>query len=197
MPKGIPLTPEELDRRRREIFAHAVELFVNHGFRETSMRQVAEAAGMGKSSLYDYFKTKEDILVWAVEDQIGELTLAAQQIASQPLPAPERLRQIMRLQLDYLLSRKDFYVKLMFEVQRLSRQSQQRIQTRRHAYQDLVRHLIEDGIREGAFRPVDALLVARTLITVLTPTVFTTRPTGTPEEMLASAIDIVLKGIQV
>jgi len=196
MPKGIPLTEEELDRRRHEILAKTVHLFVNNGFSETSMREIAETVGMGKSSLYDYFATKDDILLWAVEDEIKDLTITALDIASQPISAIERLRQIMQKHLEYLISNKDFYLKLSFEVQRLAIESQQRIQVRRHAYQDLIRRLIDDGIREGSFRTVDSLLVARLLITALTPTVFTSRPTGTPEQMLESGFDIILKGIQ-
>ena len=196
MPKGIPLTTEELSRRRHNIFASSVDIFIEKGFRETSMREIAEAAGMGKSSLYDYFKTKDEILLWAVEDELFDLTAAAGEIADQPIPAIERLRQIMQLHLNFLISRKDFYLKLNFEVQRLAIDSQQRIQIKRHAYQDLIRHVIDEGVLEGSFRPVDSLLATRTLITLLTPTVFTSRPTGTPEEMLNAATDIILKGIQ-
>ena len=196
MPKGIPLTEEELNRRRHEIFAASVHLFLEKGFRETSMREIAAAAGMGKSSLYDYFKTKDEILLWGVEDELFDLNVAAHEIVSQPVPATERLRQVMGRHLQFLVERKEFYLKLSFEVQRLAIESQKRIQVGRHAYQDLVRNLIDDGIREGSFRQVDSLLVARTLITALTPTVFTSRPTGTPEEMLDMAFDIIMKGIQ-
>ncbi len=196
MPKGIPLTNEELNRRRHEIFASSVSLFIKKGFRETSMREIAEAAGMGKSSLYDYFKTKDEILLWEVEDELFDLTTAARQIADQPIPAIERLRQVMQLHLNFLISKKDFYLKLSFEVQRLAIESQQRVQAKRHAYQDLIRHLIDEGIREGSFRPIDSLLATRTLITILTPSVFTSRPTGTPEEMLNAATDIILNGIK-
>jgi len=196
MPKGIPLTEEELDRRRHEIFGATVHLFFEKGFRETSMREIAESAGMGKSSLYDYFKTKDEILLWAVEDELLDLTVAAQAIVSQPTPAIERLRQVMKIHLDYLVSSKEFYLKLSFEVQRLDIESQKRIQVKRHAYQDMIRKLIDAGIREGTFRPVDSLLVTRILITALTPTVFTSRPTGTPQEMLQEAFDVIMKGIQ-
>lgn len=196
MPKGIPLTEEELLRRRHEIFNASVNLFLTKGFRETSMREIAESANMGKSSLYDYFKTKDDILLWAMEDELFDLTLAAREISCQPLPAIEKLRQVMKKHLEFLVERKEFYLKLSFEVQRLSIQSQLRIQEKRHAYQDLIRQLIEEGIREGAFHPVDSLLVTRLLITAITPTVFTSRPTGTPEEMLETALDIIMKGIQ-
>ena len=197
MPKGIPLTEEELDRRRHEIFNASVHLFLNKGFRETSMREIAEATGMGKSSLYDYFKTKDEILVWAMEDEIFDLTTIVQEIVNQPVSAIDRLHQAMLRHLEFLIERKDFYLKLSFEVQRLAIESQQRIQVKRHAYQDLIRHLIDEGIQEGAFRPVDALLVTRVLITALTPSVFTSRPTGTPQEMLDEAFDIIMKGIQV
>jgi len=196
MPKGIPLTEEELDRRRHKIFAATVGLFLQKGFRETSMREIAETAGMGKSSLYDYFKTKDEILLWAMEDEILDLTNAAQEIVSQPIPAIERLQQVMKTHLDFLVSSKEFYLKLSFEVQRLTIESQQRIQVKRHAYQDMIRQLIDEGIQERAFRPVDSLLVTRVLITALTPTVFTSRPTGTPQEMLEEAFDVIMKGIQ-
>jgi len=196
MPKGIPLTEEELDRRRHEIFGATVHLFFENGFRETSMREIAKAAGMGKSSLYDYFKSKDEILLWAVEDEILDLTVAAKEIVSQPTPAIERLRQVMKIHLDFLVSSKEFYLKLSFEVQRLAIESQKRIQAKRHAYQDMIRRLIDEGIQEGTFRPVDSLLVTRVLITALTPTVFTSRPTGTPQEMLEEAFDVIMKGIQ-
>lgn len=125
-----------------------------------------------------------------------DLTVAAQDIVSQPVSALERLRQVMKLHLNYLVDNKEFYLKLSFEVQRLTIESQQRIQVKRHAYQDLIRQLIDEGIQEGTFRPVNALLVSRTLLTALTPAVYTSRPTGTPQEMLDEAFDIVMKGIQ-
>ena len=160
------------------------------------MREIAETAGIGKSTLYDYFKTKDNILLWGVEDQLVDLTAEVQEIVKQPAPAVKRLRQAMKQHLEFLVSSKEFYLKLSFEVQRLNLESQKRIQIRRHAYQDLIRQLIDEGIAEGSFRKVDSLLVARTLITALTPTVFTSRPSGTPQEMLNTAFDIILKGIQ-
>ena len=65
MPKGIPLTQNELEQRRQEIFDATVNLFLEKGFYETSMREVAEAAGIGKSTLYDYFPSKDEIIVYA------------------------------------------------------------------------------------------------------------------------------------
>ncbi len=196
MPKGIPLTEAELDRRRHQIFKAAVMLFLKDGFHETSMRRIGEEAGIGKSTIYDYFKTKDEILIWGMEDELLDLTRAAEQIVAQALPAVDRLRQVMLHHVEVLAASKEFYIRLSFEVQRLGVQAQQRIQLRRHAYQDLIRRLIEGGMQEGAFRKVDALTAARVLIVSITPTIFTSRPTGTLREMLDTVLDVIFRGIQ-
>jgi len=196
MPKGIPLTEEEQNRRRHEIFGASVKLFLKNGFPETSMREVAQEAGIGKSTLYDYFPTKEEILIWGIEDLFVDLTAAAREIAALPLPAIDRLRKIMQSHVAALEASKEFYLRLSFEVQRLSLKAQRRIQVRRHEYQDLLAQLVREGIQEGSFRKVDPLSVARMLIVAVTPTIFTSRPSGTPQQMLDETLGVVLKGIQ-
>jgi AcrR family transcriptional regulator len=196
MPKGIPLTPEELDRRRHQVFASSMHLFIEKGFQETSMQEIAAASGMGKSTLYDYFKTKDEILLSVVEDGVYDLTELAKQIASRDLTAAEKIHQVMHAHLEYLLENKEFYNRMLYEVQRLGPESQRRIQIRRYAYQDLLRSLVEQATREGAFRAVNPLLAARTILAILSPAVFTTRPTGTPEQMMEEAIEIFIRGVQ-
>jgi AcrR family transcriptional regulator len=169
MPKGIPLTEQELNRRRHEIFGASVKLFLKNGFPETSLREIAQAARIGKSTLYDYFPSKDEILLWGMEDEIADLAAAAGEIAGRPLPAIERLRQAMRKHVEILEASKEFYVRLGFEVQRLSLAAQKRIQVRRHAYQDLIAGLIEDGMRDGSFRAVDAFHENMLIIAVTPP----------------------------
>lgn len=160
------------------------------------MREIAEAAGLGKSTLYDYFKTKDEILVYYFEDQLNDITAAVQQIAMQNKSADKRLREIIQMHMEFLQANKSLFMKLSMEAQRLKPESQRIIQEKRHAYQDLLRALIDEGIREGAFRQVDSLLAARILITSLAPLVFTSRPTGTPQEMVKATLDIFFRGIE-
>jgi AcrR family transcriptional regulator len=196
MPKGIPLTESELENRRREIFDATVDLFLEKGFYETSMREVAEAAGIGKSTLYDYFPSKDDIIVYAIENSLLEITQRAQTILDQDADASTRLRRLMHMHLDHLLQNKAFFLRLTVEAGRLNRESQDRIQVRRHAYQDMLQTLIEEGIAAGSFRPVNAAVAMKTLIAMMAPVVFTTRPAGTPAEMLDDALDLLFNGIE-
>jgi TetR/AcrR family transcriptional regulator, cholesterol catabolism regulator len=197
MPKGIPLTAAEQVQRRREIFAAAVNLFLSQGFQETSMRAIADAARVGKSTLYDYFQTKDEILLFVLEEAMLQLTGQAQAIVCQDIPADQRLRRIMELDLDFLQANKNFYLRLNAEVSRLKLESQKRIQEQRYAFQDLVRGVIEEGIRAGNFRKVDPLLAARLLINSLGSVVFTSRPTGDLQDMFAQAVGIFFNGITV
>ena len=196
MPKGTPLTPEEQTRVRREIVTACVPLFVEKGFHETSMQEIGAAAGLGKSTLYDYFKTKDDILIYYFEDQLSDLAEAAQKIAMQNKSADKRLRQIMEMYLEYMQANKNLFMKITMETQRLKVESQKQIQEKRHAYQDLIRVLIDEGIREGVFRKINALLAARLLISAVSPVIFGSRSTGTPQDMLKDTLDIFFKGIE-
>jgi AcrR family transcriptional regulator len=196
MPKGIPLTEDELSRRRREIFDAATHLFAEKGFNETSMREIGEAAGIGKTTLYDYFPSKDEILISFVMEEVRQMTAWATKIIAQDASAGEKLRRILDRHLDYMVESKLLYLKLTFETQRLSFESQRRIQTLRHAYQDMLCDLVREGIQNGEFRPVNALMVVRGMFSMLTSAIYTSRPTGSPQEMLQDAFDIIFKGLE-
>ncbi len=59
MPK---LSREVLEEKRGRIEEAAKELFIKRGFHATSMRDIAQGAGTSLGNLYNYYKTKEDIL---------------------------------------------------------------------------------------------------------------------------------------
>lgn len=196
MPKGVPLTEEEQQRRRKEIFDASLHVILEKGFTETSMREIARAADVGKSTLYDYFKSKEEVLISYFEEELDTITTRAQEIVQQDLGVTEKLKNIMLMHMRYLVENKHTFLKLSVEAQRLSLESQEQIQAKRHAYQDMLRTIIEEGIRAGELRPINALLAARSVFNLLATAVFTSRPTGTPEEMLEDVLDIYFRGIK-
>lgn len=48
---------------RRRIITEGIELFSRHGIADVTVDQIAEAADIGKGTIYNYFQTKEDIVV--------------------------------------------------------------------------------------------------------------------------------------
>ena len=53
---------ELVEKRRRQIIDAAVGLFINKGFHQTTTREIARAAGFSIGTLYEYIKSKEDVL---------------------------------------------------------------------------------------------------------------------------------------
>jgi AcrR family transcriptional regulator len=61
------------DVRRQEILAAALDLFVRKGFRNVVIGDIAEAAGVARTTFYEYYTNKEQILVGLVDQVAGEL----------------------------------------------------------------------------------------------------------------------------
>ena len=49
--------------RRDQIIAAAIEVISAKGFQKTTVRQIAQAAGVADGTIYNYFKNKDDILM--------------------------------------------------------------------------------------------------------------------------------------
>ncbi|HPG54105.1 MAG TPA: TetR/AcrR family transcriptional regulator [Smithellaceae bacterium] len=57
------------EKKRSEIAQKAIEVLAKRGFKATTIQEIANAAGLGKGTIYHYFKTKEEILR-AVSEQM-------------------------------------------------------------------------------------------------------------------------------
>lgn len=60
---------EKRQSRRLQIQEKALALFASQGFAATTMDQIAREAGLGTGTLYNYFSTKDDMLLSVVSDR--------------------------------------------------------------------------------------------------------------------------------
>src|ERR1700735_4139765 len=72
--------PEGADRRsrrsaetRERLFVAAVQLFAEKGFAETTVEDITNAADVGKGTFFNYFPSKEHILIAFSDMQLGKL----------------------------------------------------------------------------------------------------------------------------
>jgi AcrR family transcriptional regulator len=77
------INKEEL---RRKVIVTAGKIFSRYGFKKTTMDEIAKALKMGKSSIYYYFESKEDIfeavVLWEANILRNELTTAIKKVDS-------------------------------------------------------------------------------------------------------------------
>jgi len=65
-----PSTAKVERAREQQLVAQAVELFSHGGYRETSIREIAEKLGITRPLFYYYFDSKEELL-WGIIGHIG------------------------------------------------------------------------------------------------------------------------------
>ena len=73
---AVPPPPSKGERTKERIVAAALELFRAHGYEATTMRMVAEAAGVSLGNAYYYFASK-DLLLQAFYREVHEAHVAA------------------------------------------------------------------------------------------------------------------------
>jgi AcrR family transcriptional regulator len=81
---------------RERIQAVALELFAEHGYEKTSLREIAERLDVTKAALYYHFNTKEDIVVSLFDDLIADMDNILAWFREQPPTLETRQRLIER-----------------------------------------------------------------------------------------------------
>ncbi|MFK2825640.1 TetR/AcrR family transcriptional regulator [Bacillus sp. B190/17] len=69
-----------IQKRRAEMIKGAVHLFKQKGFHRTTTREIAKAAGFSIGTLYEYIRTKEDVLYLVCDSIYDEVKGRLQQI---------------------------------------------------------------------------------------------------------------------
>lgn len=159
------------------------------------MREIAEAAAMGKSSLYDFFTAKDEIVVFIVEEKMKNLLQDTRNIITLNLSPTSCLKKLMEMNLTYTKENSGLLLWVKSEERFLAAAYQKRLKKLHYDYQDMFQSVIERGISDGFFRNTDSSLATRLLINSMLSIVYTTRSSNSPEDMLNMTLDIFLHGI--
>jgi AcrR family transcriptional regulator len=79
---------------RNRLFGAALQLFAQKGFAETTVEDVTEAADVGKGTFFNYFPSKDHILLAFGEMQLRKLEAAIETARKTGEPMPEFLRSL-------------------------------------------------------------------------------------------------------
>jgi len=105
----VKLTDEEKTKKRQEILASAREVFSKKSFHEANIEEIASRASISKGTLYIYFESKEDIFISMVIEEFRRWKVFLDDIASSNLPPDEKLKSLIREELNFHLQNEEFY----------------------------------------------------------------------------------------
>lgn len=85
------------EKKKQAIIQAALRLFKDKGFKETSIKSIAEVAEVSPVSIYNYFKSKDNLVALCVNDLFEEITQQAEDILKSNLAFNTKLDQALDL----------------------------------------------------------------------------------------------------
>ncbi|MFJ3638312.1 TetR/AcrR family transcriptional regulator [Streptomyces sp. NPDC090108] len=158
------MSPASSSRRRtpapprEEVLAAAMDMIAERGLEKLTMAGLGDAVGMSSGHLLYYFRSKDELLLQALEWSEGRLGAERARLLTRPGGARERLEAYVELYVPD--GDRDPHWTLWLEVWNRSRGAGDDARERQAAiegawHRDLVA-LIAEGVSRGEFRPVDA-----------------------------------------
>jgi len=184
---------------RDDILDAAAQVFRQKGFHGASMSAIAEAVNLQKASLYHHVTSKQEILLELLERALGMLTDHIAGIATQPIPADQKLRLMIRAYLSALADNADLTAVLLFEHRSLDKKSHARHVPQRDKFEKLWRDTVDEGVATGIFACPDSGVAVRALMGVMNWTLTWYRPEGNKsiEKIADEYADLMFHGLLV
>ncbi len=185
--------------RREELLAIAADLFAQRGFKNTTVRDIADAAGILSGSLYHHFDSKESMVDEILSSFQVELFARYDEILGSDLDVRAKVDAVVRASFEAIdqhhaevaIFQNDSSYLMEFERFGYLREHNTR-------FRRMWLGLLREGVESGALRPdVDAELVFRFIRDTVWVAVRWYRPGGelSAEEVADQYLSILLDGI--
>ncbi|MBC3887081.1 TetR family transcriptional regulator [Acetobacterium paludosum] len=87
------------DRKKRQVLATLVDvtmkLFIEKGFEETTISEIATTADIGTGTFYNYFHSKEDLLKYVLAKKLDDTKDSLEDLNHSSMSPPEKIAQIL------------------------------------------------------------------------------------------------------
>jgi AcrR family transcriptional regulator len=192
--KGSTKTPRQA-AKREQIVEAASRVFAARPYHVVCMDHVAEAARVGKGTLYRYFPSKEDLYLGVVAEAFDLLIRQLERVEAEDLPPTVALARMIEAIVETFARHLPFFRLLQQGEARLFLRKKQVVRARRDRIADGLARLLERGAQTGVFRKMDLDLGPSMLIGLVWGTTLN-HADDTPAEVLAQRVaDLCLHGI--
>jgi AcrR family transcriptional regulator len=178
----------------------AARLFAQKGFANTTTKEIAREADMAEGTLYNYFDSKRGILL-AVANEAETPMIAALQ-EPQALEDRDAMVSMFEKAMDISEAQLPFARTLFSEASVDDVILQESVMVRLRKIHQLLEKHIAERIAAGVFRPMDAALGARMVMSIfgglILPALRGAAPLPSPEERHSAemVVDLLLDGIR-
>jgi AcrR family transcriptional regulator len=151
------------------ILKAAIAVMAEHGYHGTSVRDIAERAGLSPAAMYYHFTSKQDVLATLMERGIERLLTRTRTALAEAGEAPEdRLRAIVEVQVLFHLESQAATLLGTTELRALEEPVRGKHKAKRMQQQRLFDQVIEEGVAQGAFTTALPQEAARAIVVMCT-----------------------------
>lgn len=148
------------EQRRAQIIEAAFPLISKKGFAHTSVRDIAEAAGLSVPAIYKYVSNKDEILELIYDDYISKAGTSLAEAIGDSHSATHKLRNAIAASITEL-DRHQSHARMMYrETRSLQPEVRDRVKQQGMRYIDMFQEILNEGVESGEFRDIDTKLVA-------------------------------------
>lgn len=148
----------EHEKRKHEILAKALDLFVEEGYEDVTFQKIADRCGITRTTLYIYFKNKREIFLWSLKQLTSAFeTQIMEVISDKSLSAEDCLRKMFGVIIDGCEENSQLFTILLTYLLQLSKSGvdpAERVTRRVIRLQHLMSTIIIRGIQDGEFKKV-------------------------------------------
>lgn len=202
-----PLLNDELNDSQIEIITAAAKCFMQRGYENTTITEIAEELGCTKGRVYHYFRSKSAIFFAVYRQAMTYCFAAAEPVVSLPLPAVERLTRLCEAHALVMINTLSFQrgIKQGLEIYMrgattdAERVTFQEMIDLRDGYEALFRQVLSDGTADGTLNVDDVPLAGRTILSALNglPDWYRERPGGEAPSVIAQkTADYIVSGFR-
>ncbi len=183
----------------RRILQATIKVFNKYGLRKTTMRDIAESAGMSKSSLYYYFQNKKEILSSVIRQETEILTEKLHTAVQQAASPQEKLRAYVITRMRSLFELSIYYASLT----EAYLEQYAFIEQEREAFTNFeittIQEILSEGINTGVFMTRDVLTTAKMLIIIIKDLelrLIIGKSMDDLNDTVSTILDILLQGLE-
>ena len=134
-------------KTKAKILESAVELIIEKGFKNASMREMAKNAGVSNPTIYNYFPTKEKILYAYVEQKHLETAQILQEIEDfNTYTLREQLQALIETELELYLEDREFILQISDMVFHSAGLKLEALYDNNEVFTDMVKDMLEIAI---------------------------------------------------
>ncbi|MCP4155585.1 MAG: TetR/AcrR family transcriptional regulator [bacterium] len=149
---------DKLEKKNRILDA-AISVFAKKGFEQTTINEIATAAGIGKSTIYEYFSNKEEIINYSFNHFMELLALDFSAIPNLKISPIEKLTTILMGFSQFLENHSIEIIELMFDFwSKAIRHKEskgivfQQMNSFYQSYRDMFTDIIIEGMGDGSLK---------------------------------------------